>query len=475
MQTITKPQVLAQPFCSSGDKNVIPNNATGTNRASLQEGFPEITGKPLKDGGIPPERRDFNGLLNMDSQFYYAFQNGWRPTFDQDVSDAIGGYALGAVLWSDAGNYFVKSLKANNTDNFVSDPSKIDGVSWQILTAGEFRLPLLSFAWYDHQLNDQSFLRADTFSWQSGATYTSVYNHLLEDIDGKASQTETIGSYTITYYLADDGHKICLADQETTAQNIFNESGVAWYYLLDTANVRFKLPRTKYAFVGLRDNVGKYVAESLPNISGTQSGLAWLSGKVGQAGTGVFQGSTGVGGEGANTFDATNSAQVVFNASLSSPVYQDNAPVQQRATQMYLYFYVGNFSQSATEQTAGLNSELFNGKVDLDGSNATFPHIVETYDDGQGNGYILWSNKWCKQYGFIAKPATNTTITVNFTKEFADNTYRYQDSLLLYSSQSITWNIEHGPCALTAKTTTYFTRSIGNGADYFWQAEGYIS
>jgi hypothetical protein len=33
---------------------------------------------------------------------------------------------------------------------------------------------------------------------------------------------------------------------------------------------------------------------------------------------------------------------------------------------MYLYFYVGQFSQSATEQTAGLNASLFNGKVDLD-------------------------------------------------------------------------------------------------------------
>jgi hypothetical protein len=36
---------------------------------------------------------------------------------------------------------------------------------------------------------------------------------------------------------------------------------------------------------------------------------------------------------------------------------------------MYLYFYVGDYSQSAIEQTAGLNSELFNNKVDLNASN----------------------------------------------------------------------------------------------------------
>jgi hypothetical protein len=34
-----------------------------------------------------------------------------------------------------------------------------------------------------------------------------------------------------------------------------------------------------------------------------------------------------------------------------------------------LYFYVGDYTQSAIEQTAGLNSELFNGKADVDGSN----------------------------------------------------------------------------------------------------------
>ena len=35
----------------------------------------------------------------------------------------------------------------------------------------------------------------------------------------------------------------------------------------------------------------------------------------------------------------------------------------------YLYFYVGQYSQSATEQTAGLNAELFNGKMERDMSN----------------------------------------------------------------------------------------------------------
>ena len=105
---------------------------------------------------------------------------------------------------------------------------------------------LLDYKWTDHILNEMSWLRSDTFSWQSGDVYTGVYNHLVADINGKSSSTETIGSYTITYYLANDGHKIVLPNMVTTIQNIYNATGSAWYYILDTDNKRFKLPRSSH-------------------------------------------------------------------------------------------------------------------------------------------------------------------------------------------------------------------------------------
>ena len=63
-------------------------------------------------------------------------------------------------------------------------------------------------------------------------------------------------------------YNICLKNQETAIQTRFNDSGVAWFYILDPDTQKFKLPRTQWNFVGLRDNVGGYVAESLPNITG---------------------------------------------------------------------------------------------------------------------------------------------------------------------------------------------------------------
>lgn len=227
---------------------------------------------------------------------------------------------------------------------------------------------LLDFKWSDHIINSMEWLRADTFSWQNGDVYKAAYNHLVADYNGGTSQTETVGSYTITYVLADDGHKI--TTDETTVDNIYNESGVAWYYVLDTANTRFKLPRENPAREeliqvirarGNGNNLGLYngtntyalITDSLDNLQ--------AYGNAGGAAGSNYDGSSrptssktiGI------TTDSTKSG-IISDMTDSTSVYKGKK---------YLYCYVGQFSQSATEQTAGLNSELFNGKVDLNAAN----------------------------------------------------------------------------------------------------------
>lgn len=239
--------------------------------------------------------------------------------------------------------------------------------------------------------------------------------------------TETIGSYTIAYVLANDGHKI--TTDETTVSNIYSETGIAWYYILDKANQRFKLPRTKYGFEGLRDTVGNLIQEALPNLTGTIN----IKGKSDSylymsSATGVFKPTNShsttsgyrITGESAST---AKQSDLYFDASYSSSIYKNGAHVQERATQMYLYFYVGQFSQSATEQTAGLNSSLFNNKVDLDGGWG-FPS--ETYQDltllASGGTYTAPANGWfyfskkataANQWGFIENTTANMSVGGN--------------------------------------------------------------
>lgn len=141
-QTITTPRAISGAFASqSNNKNNIPNNPTGTYNASMAEGFPEVTMIPKGLGGTPPDGADFNGILNLVTQFYYQFQNGYRPTFDRSVSDTIGGYPVGAVLEYTTANGQSKpvvSLIPNNTFNFVANPGYIDGKHWAIAWSTNF-------------------------------------------------------------------------------------------------------------------------------------------------------------------------------------------------------------------------------------------------------------------------------------------------------------------------------------------------
>ena len=127
--------IIPQPFANGGSHADFPNNATGTNRASFQEGWGEITSTPISDGGVPPNRLDFNGLGYIATAFAFALQQGKFWSFDVNVANAIGGYPKGAVLWvkDSVGMplYMVQSLIANNTYNFLTTPSYIDGAKWQ--------------------------------------------------------------------------------------------------------------------------------------------------------------------------------------------------------------------------------------------------------------------------------------------------------------------------------------------------------
>ena len=235
-------------------------------------------------------------------------------------------------------------------------------------------LPLFTPIWADHILNNASYLRADTFSWQSGAVYISAYQHLVDDVNGITSETETVAGTTITFYRATDGHKVVLADQESNVATIFEATGIAWYYILDTTNQRFKLPRSKWNFVGLRDSVGGYVAPGLPNITGRiyNSGRFLYAEKDGsnfQNSGALFAGDRQSGGQGCTQYgNGTGNRSINIDASLSNSTYGASNTVQQAATQAYLYFYVGNTVQNETSVDVAEMTEAINDKVDLAGS-----------------------------------------------------------------------------------------------------------
>ena len=329
---------------------------------------------------------------------------------------------------------------------------------------------LFDCKWADHILNNISWLRADTFSWQSGDVYVAAYNHLTEEWNAwwathTAADLQFDGD--LAYAIMPDGHRICggyasaAQEQEGYLIDIYNNKGVAWYYLIDDTNRQFKLPRTKWGFTGLRDSVGGYVAPGLPNITGSFSTASDKN-----LGNGAFSWTT-------NKYSTNGGGQggqwgINFSAQKSNAIYGNSTTVQPPATQMYLYFYVGNFAQSAIEQTAGLNAEMFN---DLNA------HKVIVFQAPTSANNYTWYRKyadgWVEQGGLFTNSAKLTQIT--FPIVMADTNYCALSNLQ-YGSE--TWSATVTTCiAANTRTTTgmqilcYYNNSYNTGP-ICWKVEG---
>ena len=399
-------------------------------------------------------------------------------------------------------------------------------------------LPLFTCQFSDHLISNPSYLRADTFSWQSGNVYTSAYQHLVNDISSipqrayistskrgvpkyyrdetqdlpsgtykyawnkegnviytsaitdidvamdsnqsvlpvkiegidDGTETETISGITITFYRADDGHKICLANQEGYVSDLYNVIGVAWYYVLDTANTRFKLPRTKYNVVGLRDTVGNYVEAGLPNISGLfvidKTSYGW-----GASGTsGAFY-NAGTGASGNNANQSGNAPKIGFDASRSSSVYGNSSTVQSPATQMYLYFYCGNTVINQTTIDVGEITEQLNNKLDIPtGRNqSSVGLLVENYVNGT-SWYRVWSDGWCEQGGRTTSYSGSGFQTITLLKPMKDTNYT-----LLNCNNSNARRGDQRDAYIISNTQIGVGYDGSQSGGAIWKVEGYIS
>ncbi|MBQ2395657.1 MAG: hypothetical protein II304_01275 [Bacteroidales bacterium] len=134
--SFVKPTVIPEIWSAGGQHTSIDDITTERGRASFQKGFPEETSTPIASGGVPPKRQDFNAMGYIPMSHNFFAQNGGCYTFDTEVSNAIGGYPEGAILWvweNNKPSYPVVSMKNGNSDNFVSTPSFINGTSWRKL------------------------------------------------------------------------------------------------------------------------------------------------------------------------------------------------------------------------------------------------------------------------------------------------------------------------------------------------------
>ena len=272
-------------------------------------------------------------------------------------------------------------------------------------------------------------------------------------------KSETISGITISYYRADDGHKVCLADQEENLINLYNTVGIAWYYLLDTTNMKFKLPRTKFGFTGFRDEVAGYIEQQIkiPNHYHIISTMGNNAGNFVATNTAdtidrADTGSLGLGrrnwngrGDGGGFASETTqftgalittvAKQAVSKNGYEYGAYGNSTLVQPPATQMYLYCFVGNFTQNSIMNIAGQNLSNFNEKADTDLNNVNnnVDFIIDSQEPTAENNYTwydLYRSGKVVQGGYLSITATSTNYyTINLIISMANKDYSIQTTL----------------------------------------------
>ena len=183
--------------------------------------------------------------------------------------------------------------------------------------------------------------------------YQTFYNTCVAEKNEATRQSITIAGSSVYVYKHANGHIYYDIADKSAFDALYASTGVAWYYGIDETNHRIFLPRNdSYFKFGSTADVGKYIAEGIPNIHAkAQFTQEWETWGV-YAYQGAFElearGGNGVGGSN-GSFDIVD-----FNANRGATtqgIYRDDCDtVQPKSVSALCYMVVGETEESQLEK-----------------------------------------------------------------------------------------------------------------------------
>lgn len=118
MNRTDAPKKQPVPFGTNGPRqDLLETTPAGSNRASYDAGYPQVTMILKSAGGKPPEGEDMNQILFELSAIGRWQSAGAINSFDSSFSTAIGGYPKASVLvGSDGTTIYISTVDANTND-----------------------------------------------------------------------------------------------------------------------------------------------------------------------------------------------------------------------------------------------------------------------------------------------------------------------------------------------------------------------
>lgn len=228
----TQPEFLSSLFAEDGDTITLPDSPQGDGRASWSQGWTSVNASPLRSGGVPPYREDFNSIFYRLSEFAVFAQQGGMFTWD-----ATQDYAVNAIVVG-SDNILYRCVAENGASiNIIDDPTSGMG-SWEYLipaaTTSEAGIVRLSTF-----ISSSSTSTAATSSavktaydlanskWTSVAATETVSGIVERATDAEASAGVNTTCYVTPYQLKLYGGAAAEAYRKSrigTAHNVASES-----------------------------------------------------------------------------------------------------------------------------------------------------------------------------------------------------------------------------------------------------------
>lgn len=239
------------------------------------------------------------------------------------------------------------------------------------------------------------------------------------------------------------------------------------FYSSGDNDTNFRMPKVSAYFKGAdsAEDGGKWVAEGLPNITGTTYGD-----NGGDKYASAFSGAFYLGAEeklsGVNA-DSDN-ALAHFDASRCSPIYGNSEHVTPETCTVLVGVYavgiISTVGSSDVDKVASAVASL-ESAVEVRLKKST-PHIVETWKSENGTSwYRKYSDGWIEQGGYLSSLPTAYAV-FSLTTAFSSSTY----TILLSGIN----NQAAYTYAVDSRTTTTFQAKAGSsGANAIWFACGF--
>ena len=274
-----------------------------------------------------------------------------------DTKQPVGDYALASQIPENVSelNNDLQYATTTQLNNLLPAQTGCNGKFLQ--TDGEDLewVNIKGFSLFDTKLSDHILEGEEGFGWALQGTYTlSSYTDfyqkcLAEKTAGVATQT-TLGESTITTYNNANGHIFYDIADKAVVDTYYEETGLAWFYGIDTENERIFLPRNKW--VGI-----KGISSTAPVIGNGKS-LGFMDFNGHTYGTNITSGSPGLGlyanryninlpisgspGSSGGNLPPDYTGVGVTTDATKSGIIADTSDVIKIDTEKYLYICIGN-------------------------------------------------------------------------------------------------------------------------------------